>query len=190
MLNVENNIQERITTVLPLLNESQKRRYLAAEAISLGHGGIQEISAISGMHRNTISAGIRELQSGALENLENVNNQTRIRAPGGGRKSILEKQPGILDALERLVDPSSYGNPMNPLRWTTKSLRNLSEELRNEGFEIHHDKVGDLLEHLGYSLQQNRKMRDGNANKKRDPQKRDAQFRHINDTVKKYLDAG
>ena len=184
-------IKDRITAVLPLLNESQKRRYLAAEAISLGHGGIKEISAISGMHRNTISVGIQELRSGELDTSGKVNNQSRIRAPGGGRKSILEKQPGILDALERLVDPESYGNPMNPLRWTTKSLRNLSEELRNEGFEVHHDKVGDLLEQLGYSLQQNRKMRDGSdPDKKRDPKQRDAQFRHINDTVKKYLDAG
>ena len=177
-------IKDRITAVLPLLNESQKRRYLAAEAISLGHGGIKEISAISGMHRNTISVGIQELRSGELDTSGKVNNQSRIRAPGGGRKSILEKQPGILDALERLVDPESYGNPMNPLRWTTKSLRNLSEELRNEGFEVHHDKVGDLLEQLGYSLQQNRKMRDGSdPDKKRDPKQRDAQFRHINDTV-------
>ena len=177
--------------VLPFLNERQKRMYLAAEAISLGRGGITEISAISGMHRNTISAGIQEYRSGELEIPENVNNQTRIRMPGGGRKSILETQPGILDALERLVDPESYGNPMNPLRWTTKSLRHLSKELRNEGFEIHHDKVGDLLVQLGYSLQQNRKMRDGSdPEKKRDPKQRDAQFRHINDTVKKYLDAG
>ncbi len=184
-------IHDRITTVLPLLNESQKRRYLAAEAISLGHGGIKEISAISGMHRNTISAGIRELRSGNVEASENVNNQTRIRAPGGGRKPITETQPGILDALERIVDPESYGNPSNPLRWTTKSIRNLSEELRKEGFTIHHDKVGDLLEDIGYSLQQNRKMRDGSdPDKKRDPKQRDTQFRHINDTVMKYLDAG
>ncbi|MBQ9010125.1 MAG: ISAzo13 family transposase [Clostridia bacterium] len=184
-------VKERITAVLPLLNESQKRRYLAAEAISLGRGGIKEISAISGVHRNTISAGIQELRSGNLETSERVNNQTRIRAPGGGRKSILETQPGILDALDRLVDPETYGDPMNPLRWTTKSLRTLSEELRNEGFDVHHDKVGDLLEQLGYSLQQNRKMRDGgDPEKKRDPRQRDTQFRHINDTVKKYLESG
>ena len=184
-------LKKRITTVLPLLNESQKRRYLAAEAISLGHGGIKEISEISGVHRNTISAGIKEIQSGSIDLPQNVNNQTRIRAPGGGRKSVLESQPGILDALERLVDPKTYGDPMNPLRWTTKSLRHLADELRREGFEIHHDKVGDLLEQLGYSLQQNRKMREGNDNgKKRDPEERNKQFEHINETVRRYLDSG
>ena len=182
-------LKTRIDTVLPILNESQKRRYLAAEAISLGHGGITEISAISGMHRNTISAGIQEIRDGKTNIQEPVNNNTRIRAPGGGRKSVLENQPGIMDALDRLVDPETYGNPMNPLRWTTKSLRKLAQELQNEGFDIHHDKVGDLLEKLGYSLQQNRKMRDGSDEKKRNPEERDTQFKHINATVQKYIDA-
>ena len=188
---MDTTLKARIDSVLPFLNESQKRRYLAAEAISLGRGGITEISAISGMHRNTISAGVREIRDGKVESHEPINNRTRIRAPGGGRKPIEESQPGILDALERLVNPETYGNPMNPLRWTTKSLCNLSEELRNEGFSVHHDKVGDLLKKLGYSLQQNRKMRDGSDHtKKRDPEQRDTQFKHINATVQKYLDAG
>ena len=182
---MDKNTQNRIKILTPHLNESQKRMYLALEATSLGRGGIKEVSAISGVHRNTISAGIKELSSANINKPCSDSNAMRIRSEGGGRKPITVTQPGILEALDRLVDPESYGNPENPLRWTTKSLRNLARELKSEGFDISYRKVGYLLKELGFSLQQNQKMKQVG---KQSPD-RDGQFRHINDTTKTYLSA-
>ena len=179
-------LSEHINRVLPWLDEDQKRKFLASEAISLGRGGIQEISAISGVHRNTIAAGVKELNNPSAKQYESGGEKRRIRAKGAGRKPITVTQPGIKEALERLVDPETYGDPMNPLRWTTKSLRNLQKELQAEGFTIGHDKVGDLLKELGYSLQQNQKKKQVGA----ESPDRDAQFKHINDTAKQYMEAG
>lgn len=179
-------LSEHINRMLPLLDEDQKRKFLASEAISLGRGGIKEISAISGVHRNTIAAGIKELNDFNFEPTKNEDNKRRIRAKGAGRKPITETQPGIKEAIERLVDPETYGDPTNPLRWTTKSLRNLQKELQTEGFTIGYDKVGDLLKELGYSLQQNQKMKQIG---KESPD-RDAQFKHINNTAKEYMLVG
>ena len=176
-------LSEHIKRVLPWLDEDQKRKFLASEAISLGRGGIQEISAISGMHRNTISAGIKELNNPNIKPPEKAESKRAIRAKGAGRKSITVTQPGVKEALERLVDPESYGNPMNPLRWTTKSLRKLQKELQAEGYSIGYDKVGDLLKELGYSLQQNQKMKQVGE----ESPDRDTQFRHINETAKQYM---
>ena len=177
---------EHIKRMLPWLDEDQKRKFLASEAISLGRGGIQEISAISGVHRNTIAAGIRELNDPNLKPYEKSKNKRRIRAKGAGRKPIAGTQPGIKEAIERLVDPETYGDPTNPLRWTTKSLRNLQKELQSEGFKIGYDKVGDLLKELGYSLQQNKKMKQVGV----ESPDRDAQFKHINGTAKQYITVG
>lgn len=178
--------EKRIKTNINYLNESQLRKYLASEAVSLGRGGIKEVSAISGVHRNTISAGIRELQDPLHTVHEKTGSPSRIRAEGGGRKPITTAQPGILEDLDRLVDPESYGNPENPLRWTTKSTRHLAGELQKLGYKIQRDKVGDLLKELGFSLQQNQKMKQVG---KESPD-RDGQFRHINRTSQEYLGAG
>ena len=164
------------------LNESQLRKYLASEAIALGRGGIKAVSDISGVHRNTIAAGIKEIKSQNSEQQDT----TRIRAEGGGRKRIIVSQPGILDALDQLVAPDSYGNPENPLRWTTKSARHLASELQKQGYRVERDTVCDLLRILGFSLQQNQKMRQTG---KESPE-RDDQFEHINTTSKEYLEAG
>ena len=176
----------RIKTNIQYLNESQLRKYLASEAISLGRGGIKEVSAISGVHRNTISAGIRELKASSSVAPYHVASTTRIRAAGGGRKPITVSQPGIDEALERIIEPETYGNPMSPLRYTTKSIRNLANELQAQGFQIKYNKVADLLRSLGYSLQQNQKMKQVG---KESPD-RDAQFKHINATAMQYLNAG
>ena len=179
-------LTEHIKRILPWLDEDQRRKFLASEAIFLGRGGIQEVSAISGMHRNTIAAGIKELSDPDLKLGVKTETKRRIRAKGAGRKPITVTQPGIMEALERLVDPETYGDPENPLRWTTKSLRKLQKELQDEGFVTGYDKVGDLLRDLGYSLQQNQKMRQVGV----ESPDRDAQFRHINDTAKQYMAAG
>lgn len=183
---MDKKLSEHIRRVLPWLDEDQKRKFLASEAISIGRGGIKEISAISGVHRNTIAAGIKELAESKGKGDEIRDNKRRIRAKGGGRKTIIETQPGIKEAVERLVDPETYGDPTNPLRWTTKSLRKLQKELQAEGFTIGYDKVGDLLKELGYSLQQNQKMKQAGS----ESPDRDAQFKHINATAKSYIESG
>ena len=172
---------KRIQTIVPILDENQKRMYLAAEAESLGRGGISQISQALGVSRNTIAAGIKEIV-GAVVRVPSG----RIRKEGGGRKAIEETQPGIMEALESLVMESSYGDPESPLRWTTKSLRNLSEALRGKGFTVSFSKTRRMLNDLGYSLQLNRKMLQvGEPHPDRDEQ-----FRHISETAKAFMSEG
>ena len=189
----ETIIQERIDTVLPLLDERQKRLFLASEARSVGWGGISLISRLSGADRETISRGIKEIQQGKIDLCEAETEDTsgkgtkqRLRKTGGGRKSITEKDPQITEALLALVDKESYGNPENPLRWTCKSTRNLAEELTKEGHPISHNAVYDLLSALGFTMQTNRKLMQAG---KQHPD-RNEQFQHINDTVLTYMNEG
>ncbi len=175
-------LSEKINKLLPHLDERQKRLYLASEAEAIGWGGIGEISSLTGVHRNTISAGIKELNSGEVLTSSDKEVKFRTRKEGGGRKSVVEVQPEIIDALNRLVDDSSFGSPENPLRWTTKSLRNLADELKEEGYHVSHTTVGMLLEQMGFSLQMNQKMYQVGT----ESPDRDQQFRHINDTVREY----
>lgn len=174
---------ERIKTMLPLLNEKQKRLYLASEAIAIGRGGIAEVSRASGISRSVITAGIKDLKTGDCEGLSA---DAPIRRKGAGRKPITGTQPGIKEALDALVCDATYGNPENPLRWTTKSLRNLASELQEKGFKIGYRKVGYLLKEMGYSLQMNQKM---NQVGEEHPD-RDGQFQHINQKVKAFGSAG
>ncbi len=186
MKKIDEKTKMRIQKLTPHLNESQKRMFLALEADALGRGGITAVSAISGVHRNTISKGLKELKEGKEAVINSEKGEVRIRAKGGGRKAVTVKQSGILEALERLVEPQSYGNPENPLRWTTKSLRKLANELQAEGFNIKYRKVGHLLKELGFSLQQNQKMKQVGE----PSPDRNQQFQHINDTAKEYLSCG
>lgn len=179
-------LEEKFKLILPHLNESLRRKYLASEAIALGQGGIKTVSLISGTHRNTISLGIRELRAGdspGSSGQTETSPKVRIRAKGGGRKSLLEKQPELPEALERLTDSDSSGESSGPLRWTIKSLRTLAAELQKEGFVIHKDKAGDYLKQLGFSIQQNQKMKQSGP----EAEKRKEQFRHINATAAVYL---
>ena len=173
---------------MPLLTESQRRKYLGLEARSLGHGGIQELSRLTGASRVTIARGIKELDE--LESDPKARPITeegvRIRKSGGGRKAITETSPQLIQALELLVGDSTIGNPENLLRWTTKSLRNLQSELKEQGYTVSHVKVGQLLEQLGYSLQMNKKSLQVGI-----PHiDRDAQFKHISSTSQEFLAAG
>ena len=179
---MDNETIRRINSMLPHLDERQKRIYLAAEAEALGRGGAKEISKIFGIHQNTLTAGKKDLQSGEV--LKSTDGESyRTRRQGGGRKKIVENTPKIIDDLEKLVDNNSFGNPENPLRWTTKSLRNLADELHKKGYTVGHVTVGKLLESMGYSLHINQKMNQvGNASPDRN-----AQFEHINSVVKNYI---
>ena len=154
------------------LDERGRRRWAATEARSLGWGGIAAVAQATGMSDRTIRAGIREL--GAADQAP----ASRQRRAGGGRKSRTAEQPQLTTALNRLIEPTTRGTPTNPLRWTCKSTRTLAVELSKQGFSVSPSTVRGLLGKLGYSLQANRKTREG----KQHPD-RDAQFRHINARV-------
>jgi hypothetical protein len=176
----ERVLAAKFDAILPHLDERQRRLLLTAEARSLGHGGIALVSRASGVSRVTITAGVGELESGQEPTAG------RVRRPGGGRKALTETDPDLLEALDALVEPDSRGDPMTRLRWTTRSTRNLAEDLRQQGHEISHHSVGRLLTGpLGYSLQGNAKTVEG-----RQHPDRDAQFRYINDQVTARLSAG
>lgn len=191
--------EKRIKTVACLLsrNEKLKRIYLAAEAESLGWGGMGYVSKIAGVDKDTVTAGKKDLElirknpepsygTDTNSSVRPQSDQDRIRAKGGGRKSVKDAQPGIVEALLKLVDGNEYGNPENPLSYTSKSTRHLSEELTNEGFTVSHSTVKELLEELGYSLQGNRKLKQVG----KDHEDRNAQFEHINKTSLDYMTAG
>ena len=172
-------MKERITTMLPHLNESQKRLFLANEAIAYGHGGISEVERISGISRKTIRKGIAEIKDGKPPN-------ERVRKDGGGRKSINITQPKIEDEIRRLVDGSTYGDPERVLSYTTESLRKIESELNNRGIKIGRTAIAKILDSMDYSRQQNQKMLQvGEPHPDRN-----AQFEHINKTAAKYLKDG
>ncbi|MFE5086423.1 hypothetical protein ACFRFN_40110 [Streptomyces mirabilis] len=126
----------KFEAILPHLDERQRRLLIGAEAQSLGHGGIRTVARAAGVREATVSAGMRELDSGEAP-------LGRIRRPGAGRKRVVERNPAIREALLTLVEPDIRGDPMSPLRWTTKSTRKLAEHLTRQGHRISADTVGD-----------------------------------------------
>lgn len=178
----ETAILARINTVMPTLNEGQRRRYLSAEAKAAGRGGISLVSRLSGVSRPTLTKGVKELDDPNAE----IPGPGKSRRKGGGRKPVWEKQPGILDTLEELVSPHTKGDPMTSLLWTNKSLRNLEKSLRDKGFEVCHRVVGDMLKMLGYGLQADKKT----LTVKPSHPDRDEQFEHINVETSKAIEAG
>jgi hypothetical protein len=175
-------LKTRIEIVMPTLNEYQRRRYLSAEAKSIGYGGISLVSRLSGMSRQTLTEGVKELNNAESETVE----QGRCRKAGGGRKSVWEERPEIFDALSELLDAHTKGDPMKLLLWTNKSLRNLSAALTEKGFSINKDTTGLLLKMLGYGLQADKKT----LTVKPSHVDRDAQFEHINSETKKAISEG
>jgi transposase len=165
--------------MMPKLNEKQVRQYLGSEAEALGRGGIAIIARISGKSRNTIVAGIKENRGGE-------DSAEGIRRCGGGRKSIRVKYPDITKEIERIVSDTTFGNPENPLSYTTKSTRKIQQILNEKGYEIGYDVVADMLKELGYSLQLNQKMMQVGE----EHPDRDKQFRFINSKAKRFLKVG
>ncbi len=164
-------IRVKYEALSPVLNEAAVRVWAALEARALGHGGIACVSRATGLARNTLVAGLRDLEDpDQMARLA----AGQVRRPGGGRKPLTVTQPDLLAALERLVAPATRGDPMSPLRWSSKSTEKLAAELDAEGFTISADTVGTLLKAQHYSLQSTRKVHEGG-----DHPDRDAQFRHI-----------
>ena len=161
--------------VLPHMNELQRRVVGGAAAEMLGRGGKTAVAVASGMSRNTVIKAQAEVEAG-LEPSE------RLRAPGGGDKLLIDKQPGLLEALDELVHPSTRGNPMSLLRWTSKSSTHLAAELVGEGFDVSSRTVLRMLHYLGYSLQANAKVTEGSQHADRD-----AQFRYLNDMAAGFI---
>jgi len=172
----ESAIRQRFEALFPVLDERGLRRFAAAEAKAAGHGGVSAVMRVTGLARSTIGRGLRELRG------ERTIISDRVRRPGGGRKLLTETDASLLDDLRALVEPDARGDPQSPLLWTSKSLRKLAESLREMGHRIGRTLVGELLHKLDYSLQANRKTREGSSHPDRD-----AQFCYINDRVKEAL---
>jgi hypothetical protein len=164
--------------ILPHLDERQRRLLLGAEARALGHGGIRLVARAAGVREATVSLGVDELEAGA-EPLG------RARRPGGGRKRAAELDAGLVPALLALVEPDERGDPVSPLRWTTKSTRKLAAELTAQGHKVSADTVSGLLRDEGFSLQGNARTIEG----QRHPD-RDEQFRYISEQARAHQDAG
>jgi DNA-binding phage protein len=172
---MEAAVRQRFAVVEAALNERQRRWWAAAEAKAAGYGGVSMVARATGISRRAIHAGLRELAA-----KPQVDSQ-RVRHPGGGRKPLTARQPSLKENLDALVEPTARGDPQSPLRWTCKSVRRLAAELQRQGFEIGRQKVADLLHELGYSLQANRKTREGGAHPDRN-----AQFEYINERVRRF----
>ena len=171
-------IKLRYVAVDPVLDERARRRFAAAEALAAGRGGVTAVARVTGMARSTIDRGLSELRGETVTAAA----PDRIRRKGGGRKPLVVTDPTLLSDLKYLVEPTTRGDPMAPLLWTAKSLRRLAAGLRGLGHRICHNVVADLLRDMGYSLQANRKTREGTTHPDRD-----AQFGYINDQVKQAL---
>ena len=172
-------VKTKFAALNPLFDERLRRRWAAVEARLLGRGGIACVAAATGISRTTIHTGLKELDAGAAA--EAQADSGRLRRPGAGRKPLTAGDPKLTQALERLVDPVTRGDPMGPLLWTCSSAARLAEELQAAGHPVSERTVNRLLHELGYSLQANRKTLEGTQHVDRD-----AQFKHINRRVRAF----
>ncbi|MGW7449788.1 ISAzo13 family transposase [Kitasatospora sp. NPDC054795] len=171
-------LRAKFEAVVPHLDERQRRLLYGAEARQLGHGGIAAVAEAAGVSKGCVSRGLADLEEDAAPD-------GRIRRVGAGRPSAASKDPGLREALLALVADSTRGDPIGPLTWTTKSLTRLADELASQGREVGRDTVAAMLKEAGYSLRGNARVLAGSSHPDRD-----AQFRHLNETVQRFLDAG
>jgi hypothetical protein len=175
-------IRRKYRALAPELDERRRRQWAAAESRDLGWGGMTAVAEATGLSRTTINVGTGELGQPAKQRaLEAM----RVRRPGGGRRRLAETDPDLLAALETLIEPTTRGDPESPLRWTCKSIRRLAEELTRENHPVGAVTVAKLLRQAGYSLQANRKTREGASHPDRN-----AQFEYINASVQRFLKRG
>jgi transposase len=173
----EEKIRQRFVAMSPHLDERGRRQFAAVEARLAGYGGIAAVARVTGIAPSTIGRGLAELDDPAPLSAD------RVRRPGGGRHALVDQDPQLLADLDGLVAPGARGDPMSPLRWTSKSLRRLAAALGEMGHTISHTVVGELLHEMGFSLQGNRKTREGDNHPDRD-----AQFAYLADAVSAALE--
>jgi Rhodopirellula transposase DDE domain len=172
---IEARIRRKFRLVAVELDERRRRQWAAVEAREIGWGGISLVARATGLSRPTIMAGLEELE---LSSKSRTLAAARVRRPGGGRRRLAQSDPGLLEALERFIEPATRGDPMSPLRWTCKSTAKLAEELTRQNHPVTDRTVAMLLKQSGYSLQANRKTREGSSHPDRN-----AQFEYINRQV-------
>lgn len=178
-------IRVRFEALRPVLDERQLRLWAASEAKALGHGGVATVTRATGIRSKRICSGMQELEQMAERPPEKPARRQRVRRAGAGRKRTTAKDPALLRDLEALVDPATRGDPESPLRWTSKSVAHLTDELRAQGHEVGETTVRTLLkEDLEFRLQANAKAREGTAHPDRN-----AQFEYINDRAIAFMDA-
>ena len=178
-LAVERQLTEKYESIASLLDERQRRRWLGIEARALGRGGVSAVARATGVSRKTVTAAVAELAGGGDDSAG------RVRRAGAGRPPVSQRDPAVVAALERLVDPTTRGDSESPLRWTSKSTRTLADELCAQGHSVAPRTVAKLLHESGYSLQATRKTREG-----RDHPDRDAQFRYLSGQINAHLGSG
>jgi len=181
---VVESLRRKFDLLLPLMNERMRRTWAAAEAIEIGWGGVSAVVSATGLSHNTIDLGVRELKDGVSPGALEIP-RGRVRRVGGGRKPVTQGDASLMRDLESLVDPLTRGDPQSPLRWTCKSTRKLAEELREQGHCLGYRTVAVLLRRLNYSLQSNRKTREGASHPDRN-----AQFEYINAQVCRFQKRG
>ena len=172
-------VATKFDKICPFLDERSRRMWCAVEAQSYGYGGVLLVHKATGISKSTISKGIREL--GTVTE-SSRSSKTHIRVAGGGRKSITDKYPKLLNDLDELIEPATRGDPENPLRWSSKSTTKLAKALIDKGYKITQRTVYNLLEQQNYSMKSNRKSQEG----KTDHPDRDAQFEFINQLAKEF----
>lgn len=177
-------VSRKFTTLVDVMDERMRRQWAATEALAIGWGGVTTVSLATGMSRNTVDVGIREIRVRETRR-GRVAVSPRIRRAGGGRKPVVESDPAITGVLNELVEPLTRGDPESPLRWTCRSTRNLAEELQRRGHVVGERTVAMLLHQAGYSLQSNRKVREGTSHPDRN-----TQFEHINAQVVAFQQRG
>ena len=180
MASNDETLAQKFAELWPHLNERQRRLVVGAEAKALGWGGVTAAARAAGMSRPTVRKAVVELAEPPVAMAS-----ARSRRPGGGRKRAVDVDPGLVDALEALVDPDSRGDPESPLRWTTKSTRQLAGALSELGHPVSHVRVAEILHSLHFSLQGNAKTTEGAQHPDRD-----AQFGYINKTATARLRGG
>ena len=182
-------VRTKFELLRPLMDERMRRQWAASEALSLQRGGVTVVAKATGLSRTTIGEGMRELRERTNLGIEDEacvsELPQRVRRPGGGRHPLRVNDATLIRDLEALVEPTTRGDPQSPLRWTCKSTRNLAEALRLQGHQVSYPTVALLLDELGYSLQSDRKTREGGSHVDRD-----AQFAHINRQVRVFQEQG
>jgi Rhodopirellula transposase DDE domain len=177
----DTTVQEKYRFLTPIMDERMRRRWAATEALALGWGGITLVAQATGLSPVTIRQGIVELRGTPEEPGDDPAGEPRIRRPGGGRKRLSEADRSLCTELEKLVDPTTRGDPQSPLRWTCKSTRNLADALTGQGHPVSHQTVARMLQELDYNLQVNRKTKEGKGHPDRN-----AQFEYIAKRVRSF----